>query len=257
MIDTHTHLYDEAFMDDFDQAVERAVGAGVEHMIFPGIDSSVHERMMECAARVPDRISTAVGLHPTSVDGNWKRELDFVERCLAEQKWTAIGEIGLDRHWSDEYIREQEEVFRQQMLWASEASLPVIIHVREAHDTVFRILDSLAGSGISMKGVFHAFSGSIETYRRIKTYGDFKIGIGGVITYKNAGIAATVKDIPLEDILLETDSPWLTPVPYRGKRNESAYLRAVAEKTAAVKETDTETVDRITTSNAKKLFNLR
>ena len=176
MIDTHTHLYDEAFKDDFEETLERAAGAGVEHMVFPGIDSSVHGRMMECAARAPEMISTAAGLHPTSVDGNWKHELDFVEKRLADGGWAAVGEIGLDRHWSDTYIREQVEVFRRQMIWASELHLPVIIHVRDAHDTVFEVLDSLAEEGVRMKGVFHAFSGSIETFRRIKTYGDFKTG---------------------------------------------------------------------------------
>lgn len=257
MIDTHTHLYDEAFKDDFEETLERAAGAGVEHMVFPGIDSSVHGRMMECAARAPEMISTAAGLHPTSVDGNWKHELDFVEKRLADGGWAAVGEIGLDRHWSDTYIREQVEVFRRQMIWASELHLPVIIHVRDAHDTVFEVLDSLAEEGVRMKGVFHAFSGSIETYRRIKTYGDFKTGIGGVVTYRNAGIARTVQEIPLEDILLETDSPWLTPVPYRGCRNESAYISLVAERIAALKNVSTGEVDRITTAGAKELFNLK
>ena len=143
------------------------------------------------------------------------------------------------------------------MRWASEAGLPVIIHVREAFDTVFRIMDRLAEEGLRMKGVFHAFSGSIETYRRIRTYGDFRVGIGGVLTYKNAGIAGTVKEIPLEDIVLETDSPWLTPVPFRGKRNESAYLRIIAEKLADIKGLSLEEVDRVTTDNAKSLFNIK
>ena len=212
--------------------------------------------MMECAAAADGRVSVATGLHPTSVDRNWKYELDFVEARLAEGGWTAMGEIGLDRHWSDEFFREQVEVFRQQMIWADEAGLPVIIHVRDAHDTVFEVLDGLAEAGIGMKGVFHAFSGSIETYRRIRRYGDFRVGIGGVVTYKNAGIASTVKDIPLEDILLETDSPWLTPVPYRGRRNESSYLGLIAGKIAQIKEIPVETVDLATTAAAKALFNL-
>ena len=257
MIDTHTHLYDEAFSEDFGKALERAVSAGVGHFIFPGIDSSVHDRMMEYAALSDGRASVATGLHPTSVGKDWKRELDFVESRLAEGGWTAVGEIGLDRHWSDDFIHEQEEAFRTQMRWAAEAGLPVIIHVREAFDTVFSIMDTLLKEGCRMKGVFHAFSGSIETYRRIKTYGDFKIGIGGVLTYKNAGIAITVNDIPLEDIVLETDSPWLTPVPYRGKRNESSYLRVIAEKLADIKGLSLEEVDQVTTDNAKSLFNIK
>lgn len=143
------------------------------------------------------------------------------------------------------------------MIWASEASLPVIIHVRDALDTVFEVLDSLAGAGISMRGVFHAFSGSIETFRRIKTYGDFKTGIGGVVTYRNAGIARTVQDIPMSDILLETDSPWLTPVPYRGRRNEPAYLGYIAGQIAGLKGISSAEVESATTANAKELFNLK
>lgn len=257
MIDTHSHLYDEAFANDFHEAVSRAADAGVNHIIFPGIDSSCHERMMECAGMYPDMISVATGLHPTSVNDNWKSELDFVEKRLAEGGWTAIGEIGLDRHWSDSHIHEQEEAFRIQMRWAAQADLPVIIHVRDAHDILFRILDSLASEGVSMRGVMHAFSGSVETYRRIRRYGTFRIGIGGVSTYKNAGIATTLEEIPLEDIVLETDAPWLTPVPFRGKRNESSYLVYIAARIASIKKTSVEEVDRTTTANAKVLFNLK
>lgn len=257
MIDTHTHLYDEAFADDFTEAVERAVRSGVEHLIFPGIDSSVHDRMMECASMTGGKAGTATGLHPTSVREDWKKELGFVENRLSEGGWAAIGEIGLDRHWSDTFFSEQTEAFRIQMIWAAEAGLPVIIHVREAHDTLFDILDSLQEKGVPMRGVMHAFSGSLETYRRIKSYGGFKVGIGGVVTYRNAGIAVTVKDIPIEDIVLETDSPWLTPVPFRGKRNESAYLCIIAERLADIKGLTMEEVDRVTTDNAKSLFNIK
>ena len=257
MIDTHTHLYDEAFADDFTEAVERAVRSGVEHLIFPGIDSSVHDRMMECASMTGGKAGTATGLHPTSVREDWKKELGFVENRLSEGGWAAIGEIGLDRHWSDTFFSEQTEAFRIQMIWAAEAGLPVIIHVREAHDTLFDILDSLQEKGVPMRGVMHAFSGSLETYRRIKSYGGFKVGIGGVVTYRNAGIAVTVKDIPIEDIVLETDSPWLTPVPFRGKRNESAYLRIIAERLADIKGLTMEEVDRVTTDNANSLFNIK
>lgn len=257
MIDTHTHLYDEAFAEDFRETLQRAGDAGVKHYIFPGIDSSVHDRMVEYAAMADGKASIAAGLHPTSVNGDWKKELDFVAGRLSEGGFAAVGEIGLDRHWSDEFFREQEEAFRIQMIWAAEAGLPAIIHVRDATDAVFGILDGLAEKGIAMKGVFHAFSGSVETYRRIRKYGTFKIGIGGVVTYKNAGIAETVRNIPLEDILLETDSPWLTPVPHRGKRNESSYLGLIAAKIAVLKDTTPEEVDRITTINSKTLFNLK
>ncbi len=256
MIDTHTHLYDEAFDEDFGAALERAVEAGVEKFIFPGIDSSCHDRMMEAAGRCGGRAYPAVGLHPTSVKEDWKKELSFVERHLADGGWCAIGEIGLDCYWSRDFIEEQKEVFRRQMTWAAEASLPVLIHIRDAHDVLFEVLDGLRRDGVAMKGIMHAFSGSIETYRRIKTYGDFRFGIGGVVTYKKAGIAEVVKEIPLEDIVLETDSPWLTPVPFRGKRNEPSYLKYIKERIAGLKEVSPEEVDRTTTDNTIKLFNL-
>ncbi len=256
MIDTHTHLYDEAFEADFSSVLERAIEAGVEKFIFPGIDSESHYRMMESAAKCNGRAYTATGLHPTSVKEDWKKELTFVENRLGDGKWCAIGEIGLDCYWSKDFLHEQKEVFRKQMQWAAEASLPVIIHIRDAHDILFEVLDELKEQGTPMKGVMHAYSGSIETYRRIKKYGDFKIGIGGVVTYKKAGIAEVIKDIPIEDILLETDSPWLTPVPFRGKRNEPSYLKYIKEQISQIKEITPEKVDTITTDNTIKLFNL-
>lgn len=256
MIDTHTHLYDEAFDEDFEAVLGRALEAGVEKFIFPGIDSECHDRMMETAARCDGRAFVATGLHPTSVKEDWKKELSFVEDQLAEGGWCAIGEIGLDCYWSRDFVEEQKEVFRRQMKWAAEASLPVLIHVRDAHDVLFEVLDELRREGVAMKGIMHAYSGSIETYHRIKHYGDFRIGIGGVVTYKKAGIAEVIKDIPLTDIVLETDSPWLTPVPFRGKRNEPSYLKYIKERIAEIKEVAPQEVDRITTDNTIKLFNL-
>ncbi len=256
MIDTHTHLYDEAFDADFQETLDRAIEVGVERFIFPGIDSGCHDRMMEAAARTDGRAYPAVGLHPTSVKEDWKNELAFVENKLGESKWCAIGEIGLDCYWSRDFLQQQKEVFRKQMQWAAQADISTLIHIREAHDVLFEILEELQHEGTPMRGIMHAFSGSIETYRRIKRYGDFRIGIGGVITYKKAGIAETIKEIPLEDIVLETDSPWLTPAPFRGKRNEPSYLKYIKEKIALLKEVTPEEVDRITTDNTIKLFNL-
>ena len=256
MIDTHTHLYDIAFKDDFHEAVQRATDAGVTHFIFPDTDSSEHARMLECAAYY-DNIYVATGLHPTSVDDNWKKELDFTEKSLSERNWCAIGEIGIDGYWSKEFIPLQKIVLEQQMRWAAELNLPVIIHLRESQDAFFEVLDKLSEEGVKMKGVLHAFSGSIETYRRIMKYGDFKIGIGGVLTYKKASIAETLKDIPLENIILETDSPYLTPVPFRGKRNESSYIIYTAKKVAEIKDCDLSLVDKVTTENAMRLFNIK
>lgn len=257
MIDTHSHIYDEAFDTDFDAVVDRASAAGVDMFIMPGIDSSCHKRMMDCAARLKQKARPAVGLHPTSVDDGWKKELAFVESRLGERGWTAIGEIGIDAFHSKTYMDEQEEVFRTQVIWACQLGLPVIIHVRDAADRVFAVLDGLRRKGIVPSGVFHAFSGSIETYRRIRSYGGFKVGIGGVVTFKNASIAATLKEIPLEDILLETDAPWLAPVPYRGKRNEPAYMAIVAGKVAEIKGCSVAAVEKTTEENAINLFNIK
>lgn len=255
MIDTHTHLYDEAFASDFPETINRAMEAGVTHFIFPGTDSKEYDRMMAHARRY-NNISVATGLHPTSVKANWKKELAFTEKTLAQKKWCAIGEIGIDGYWSKEYIKEQKEVLEQQMRWAAELDLPVIIHLRESQDVFFEVLDKLANDNIKMKGVLHAFTGSIETYRRALKYGEFKVGIGGVITYKKASIAETLKNIPLEKIILETDSPYLPPVPFRGKRNESAYIIYVAQKIAEIKNCEVSLVDKITTENAMKLFKI-
>lgn len=255
-IDTHVHLYDEAFDADFDQTLLRIKEAGVECCIFPAIDMENYARQTETAKKCAGFAYEAIGVHPTSVGANWRVELDFVKGKLAERgaHYVAVGEIGVDGYWSREFINEQKEVFREQLLLANEYNLPVIVHVRDAIEEVFQVLDSL--EGVPVRGVFHAFSGSYETYCRLKKYGDIKIGIGGVVTYKNAGIARVIERVPLEDIVLETDAPWLTPVPYRGKRNESTYLQVIADKVAQIKGCDVETVAEVTTQNAIELFNL-
>lgn len=256
MIDTHTHLYDEAFDADFRDAVSRATEAGVERFVFPGIDSSVHDRMIKRAEELDGRAAVASGLHPTSIGMNWKEELGFVEKKLSEGGYSAVGEIGLDTYWSSAFVKEQTEAFITQMKWAYELSLPSIIHIRNAHDILFGCLEELRKSGTAMKGVFHAFSGSAETYMRLKTYGDFMFGIGGVITYKKAGIADTVKTMSLDDIVTETDSPWLTPVPHRGQRNEPAFMPLVIGKIAFLKDCPASQVDKTTSDNAARMFNL-
>jgi len=252
MIDTHSHIYDEAFDEDFSLVLERARSAGVEKMVMPGIDSKSHARMMDCAAKLCGYAYPAIGLHPTSVDSSWKEELQFVWDNYRKGSFVAIGEIGLDEHWSKEYLEEQKRVFEDQLMFAWEHNLPVIIHSRESTQDVFDCLDRV---GKPLRGVFHAFSCSYETYRRIKKdYGGFRIGIGGVLTYKNSHLAAYIDKVPLSDILLETDAPWLTPVPFRGKRNESGYIKFTAEKLAELKGLSLEEVDAVTTQNAKEMF---
>ena len=252
MVDTHSHIYDEAYSEDFEDFVAMAKGAGVELLILPGIDSSCHSAMMNCAEKLGGYASAAIGLHPTSVAENWRDELQFVFDNNAD-RFCAIGEIGLDEYWSKDFIKEQMEVFEAQLNLSAELDLPVIIHSREATEDIFSVLDAIKKP---MKGVFHAFSGSYETYCRIKKYGDFKIGIGGVITYKNSHTASFLNKVPLSDILLETDSPWLTPVPFRGKRNESSYIKYIAEKVAELMNLPFEEIDRATTENAKSMFKL-
>ncbi len=281
-IDTHAHLYDEAFSSDFDDIIEKVKNAGIEYCIFPAIDIENYERQTAAAHRCRGFVFEAMGLHPTSVGANWREELAFVEKMLAErngEEWQverneevagdekrgcesvgkgtgyiAIGEIGIDGYWSKEFIEEQKFVFKEQLLLAHKYDLPVIVHVRDGIEEVFQVLDSL--DGIKIRGVFHAFSGSYETYERLKKHGDIKIGIGGVVTYKNAGIAKVLERVPLEDILLETDSPYLTPVPYRGKRNDSSYIPIIAEKIAQIKGCSLEEVAEVTTASAKQMFGL-
>lgn len=254
-VDTHAHLYDEAFDNDFDETIARIKENGVIKCIFPGIDSSSYSRQRSAALRCGDFVAQAMGLHPTSVGENWREELDFALNALENGKYVAVGEIGMDGYWSKEFIGQQKEVFRVQLEYAYEKGLPVIIHAREATEDIFNVLDGLKGKVPG--GVFHAFSGSLETYRRISGYGNFMVGIGGVVTYKNAGVAKVVENIPLEKIVLETDSPYLTPVPFRGKRNESSYLRYIAEKVAQAKGCDVEDVAAATTENAIQMFGLQ
>ena len=252
-IDTHTHLYDEAFAGEEDQTVTRAVEAGVTKMILPDIDSQTREAMLDLAGRHEGTLFPCIGLHPTSVDAGWQDEMLLVEKHL-DRKIYAIGEIGMDCYWSKEFIREQEEVLRIQLETAARMSLPVIIHSRESTELIINILKDT--SHLGLRGVFHAFSGSVETFRELQKTGDWYIGIGGVLTYKKASIAETVKQIPLERILLETDSPYLTPVPFRGKRNESSYIPHIAGRLAELQGTTLEEVAHATTENAQKLFGI-
>lgn len=252
-IDTHSHLYDEAFAGEEDLALQRSVEAGVTRLIFPDIDSKSREAMFAFAERHKGTIFPCAGLHPTSVDASWEQELMQVERHL-DRDITAIGEIGIDCYWSKEFLEQQKEAFRLQLETAAKLSLPVIIHSRESTEIIISIIKELKHLGL--RGVFHAYSGSKETYRELERLGDWYVGIGGVLTYKKASIAETVKEIPLEKILLETDSPYLTPVPFRGKRNESSYIPYIAQRLAELTGRDLQEIAAVTTANAQKLFKI-
>lgn len=258
--DTHTHLYDEAFAGEEDKTVGRALEAGVTKMVLPDIDSKTREAMFALADRHEGILFPCIGLHPTSIDGSWENEMTEMERFLRDdviskgRKIHAIGEIGMDCYWSKEFIRQQQEALRIQLELAARLDLPVIIHSRESTELIINMLKE--NRHLGTRGVFHAYSGSIETFRELDRLGDWYIGIGGVLTYKKASIAETARHIPLERILLETDSPYLTPVPFRGKRNESSYIPHIASRLAELRETNVEEIASATTENAQKLFGI-
>lgn len=251
LVDTHCHLYGEEFTADIDQVIERAKAAGVKRFYLPGIDSTAIPSMLELEARFPGECIAMMGLHPCYVKENYLEELEVVRQWLQQRKFAAVGEIGLDFYWDRTFEVQQYEAFRTQIGWAKEYSLPIVIHSRNSTQECINIVKEFRDGGL--KGVFHCFSGSVELARQIVQQG-FLLGIGGVLTYKNAGLPEVLKDIPLEHIVLETDAPYLTPVPFRGKRNESSYLTHIIAKLAEVKEMDVEEVARITTANAASLF---
>lgn len=250
-IDTHTHLYDEYFSKDYDQFIRQAIHSGVEKMYMPNCDSNTIEVMMEIAGRWPDHCVPMMGLHPTYVKENVREELAVVREWLEKGKFAAVGEIGLDYYWSKDWVDAQKQAFEQQIDWALEFSLPVVLHSREAIRDCIEIIRSKQNG--KLKGVFHCFTGTLEEAREIMDLG-FYLGIGGVVTYKSAGLQPVIRDLTLDQIVLETDAPYLAPVPFRGKRNESSYLPFIAEKIADLKEMTIEEVARITTANALKLF---
>lgn len=252
-IDTHAHLYDEAFASEEEAAIERAISSGVDRIVFPDIDSQTRDIMFAIADRHPGSVFPCLGLHPTSVGKEWEKEMAAIEGYLS-RKIYAIGEIGMDCYWSKEFIREQQEALRIQLELADKLDLPVIIHSRESTELIINVLKECRH--LNLKGVFHAYSGSIETFRELQKLGDWYIGIGGVLTYRKASIAETVREIPLERILLETDSPYLTPVPFRGKRNESSYIPHIAARLSELTGKSLEEVAQTTTSNAEKLFGI-
>lgn len=252
-VDTHTHFYDEWLLPEADEAVQRALDAGVGKMIQADIDTRERKDMWAVWERHKDVLFQMLGLYPGSVNENWKEELDALEP-YKDKGVVAIGEIGLDYHEGKEFAREQKEVLRLQLEMASAMNLPVSFHLRDAWEDFFDVIKDCRHLGI--RGVLHCFSGSYEVYQRANQYGEFSVGIGGVITFKNSNLAATVARIPMEHILLETDAPYLAPVPHRGQRNESAYLPLIAAKVAEVKGMTVEEVADITTQNAETLFKI-
>jgi len=250
MIDTHSHIYSEEFDGDFDEAIARAKAVGIEHIILPNVDVLSIERLHRAENRYGNYCRSAMGLHPTSVDAGYKEALSVIKKHLETRPYVAIGEIGVDLYWDKTFLQEQIAAFEQQIEWALEYDYPLIIHSRNAHNEIIRSVKKFK----NLRGVFHSFSGSVEQAREIFRLGNFKLGINGVVTYKNANLPQTLTTLSLNDIVLETDAPYLTPVPHRGKRNETAYIQYVAQKLAEIYNVTLEEVDKITTENAKSIF---
>ena len=261
LIDTHSHIYDEAFDADRNEVVERAHAEGVERIILPAIDGESNERLFALCRECGDYVVPLMGLHPTSVNDNprWREELAEVERLLDSppegiERFYGVGEIGLDLYWSRDWQAEQTEAFRTQVEMALARNLPIVVHTRDAWEEMATVIEEYCGKGL--KGIFHAYSSDIAMYERLRKCGDFLFGIGGVVTFKKSALAEVVKSMRLEDLVVETDAPYLTPTPHRGTRNESAYVRFVAEKIAELQCIDYERVAEQTTANAKRIFNL-
>jgi len=252
MIDTHAHIYLPEFDEDRASIVEKAKKEGIEKILMPNIDNSSISQMLDTESSYPDLCHAMMGLHPTSVKGDYTEELNKIERWLEERDFIAIGEIGIDLYWDQTWEREQREVFRTQLKWAKESGKPVAIHVRNAFDAMFHELDKEFDH--RLKGVFHSFSGSQKDLRRALEYPGFLLGINGIVTFKNAGLDKILASTNPERIITETDAPFLAPVPYRGKRNQPAYMKHTLEKLAEIFGISTEEADRITTRNAKSLF---
>jgi TatD DNase family protein len=253
LIDTHCHLYLEDFDDDINDIIQKAETRGVKKFYLPAIDHEVVTRMLALEEQFPGKCIAMMGLHPCSVKENFRDELKIVEDWLQKRPFAAVGEIGLDYYWDKTFVKQQQEAFRTQVEWSLNYDLPIVIHTRNATQETINIVKEYVGRGV--RGIFHCFSGSYESARDIIDAG-FYLGIGGVITYKNAGVAQVLERIGVEHMVLETDSPYLTPVPFRGKRNESSYLEYVVRKLAEIKSCSEEDIGYITTRNAEKIFGL-
>ena len=253
LIDTHTHIYLEAFDSDQKEVMDRAIASGVEHFFIPSINSNYVERMYTLEKNYPDKIHLMAGLHPCYVKENMKDELDKVLFQLEERSFCAIGEIGIDLFWDKTFLKFQQEAFSQQIEWAKNFGLPIVIHCRDAFDEVFEVLDQQKSP--ELNGIFHCFTGDLKQAKRAIDL-NLKLGIGGVITYKNGKIDKFLNELPLKSIVLETDSPYLSPKPYRGKRNESSHLTLILNKVAECYRIPVNKVAAITTQNAADIFKI-
>ncbi|WP_299432644.1 TatD family hydrolase [uncultured Aquimarina sp.] len=260
LTDTHTHIYSESFEEDQDEMMQRAISAGVERFFVPAIDSGYTQSMYDIEKRYPKNVFLMMGLHPTHVKENYKEELQHVEEELekrlnenSNKKFYAVGEIGIDLYWDKTFLKQQQESFRHQIRLAKKYKLPIVIHCRDAFEEVFEVLESEKGEDLF--GIFHCFTGTIDDARRAVSY-NMKLGIGGVVTFKNGKIDKFLNEFSLDHIVLETDAPYLAPVPYRGKRNESSYLTQVVERLSDIYGKSPEEIAGITTKNSKDIFGI-
>lgn len=250
-VDTHTHLYAKQFDKDRPEAMERCREVGVDHLYLPNIDRESIDVMMEMEGRYPGQCSAMMGLHPCSVNKDFEKELYEVESWLARRDFVAVGEIGTDLYWDDQFFEQQKEALQIQVGWAKQYKLPIVIHCRESFRETIEILEPLKDE--SLRGVFHCFTGSLEEAQEAIALG-FYLGIGGVSTFKKGGLDRVIPEVSLDHLLLETDSPYLAPVPYRGKRNESSYIPIIAQRVSDLSGSPLEEVGKITSANARELF---
>lgn len=253
IINTHSHVYTEKFKQDISEVILRAKDSGISHILLPDIDIENRDDMLQLAEKFPEICKYMIGIHPTSVNASYAKELEAFDKAVEQNSPIAIGEIGIDLYWDKTFIEEQILVFKHQILKAHQLQLPIAIHVRNSFDEVFTVLNHLHLK--PYRGVFHCFSGNIEQAKQAIDLG-FYLGIGGVLTYKNSGLDSVISAISLEHIVIETDDPWLAPNPHRGKRNEPSFITYVAQAIAQIKQESYETVCAITTQNAKALFNI-
>ncbi|RKF04906.1 TatD family hydrolase [Tenacibaculum lutimaris] len=249
--DTHTHLYSSQFDEDRNEMIQRAKKAGVSRFFIPAIDSSYTERMFDLEKNYPEDVFLMMGLHPTSVKENYQEELAHVKEWLDKRDFYAIGEIGIDLYWDKTFLPQQQEAFRTQIQWAKEKKLPIVIHCRDAFDEIFEVLETEKGD--DLYGIFHCFTGTLEQAEKAISY-NMKLGIGGVATFKNGKIDKFLNQIDIKHIVLETDSPYLAPTPYRGKRNESSYITNVVDKLVDIYGLTFDEISEITTQNSKDIF---
>lgn len=254
-IDTHAHLYVEQFDEDRDEMVKRAIDNGVSKLFLPNIDIASIPKMEQMVKDYPGVCYSMIGIHPCDVVQDWEKQLQEMKSYYKKGHHIAIGEIGIDLYWDKSLQKEQTEAFRAQIQWAKEEKLPIVIHARDSFDEIFEVVDQ--ENDEHLFGVFHCFTGTEEQARKIINYGGFKMGIGGVVTFKNSGVDKAIQNIDLSHFILETDAPYLAPAPYRGKRNESAYIPLIAKKLSDIYAVSEEEIGRITTQNALNLFNIK